>query len=141
MSDDLTFPCDACDFSTNDSLDLIQSTDCVESIRAYCRRYFEVEVEACTGLLEVYVDNNECEFNRLTPQESESFLRGITLGRKGKGIIYIFASGNDFAGGDDVNFSQMQNTRYTISVGSVGKDERHASYSNPGAALLVCAPG
>jgi hypothetical protein len=43
--------------------------------------------------------------------------------------------------GVDVNMDRLTNNRFTIAVGAVGKDEIHSSYSNPGAALFVTAPG
>ena len=38
-------------------------------------------------------------------------------------------------------FDGMTHTRYTIAVGSVGRDARHASYSTAGAAIFISAPG
>jgi subtilisin-like proprotein convertase family protein len=40
-----------------------------------------------------------------------------------------------------VNFAGYQNTRYAMTVGAVGKDGKHSSYSNGGAALFISAPG
>ena len=64
----------------------------------------------------------------------------MTQGRGGKGVIYVFASGNDFNKGQDVNMMGFTNNRYTITVGAVGRDGMHADYSTGGAALHVTAP-
>ena len=36
--------------------------------------------------------------------------------------------------------SGWTNSRYTITVGAVGKDRKHTDYSTPGAALFITAP-
>ena len=53
----------------------------------------------------------------------------------------VMASGNGYNFDDNVNDNGYANSRYTISVGAVGKDGNHASYSTPGAALFLTAPG
>jgi len=65
--------------------------------------------------------------------------KGDTEGRDGKGIVYVYSSGNDFGfGGDTINFQQKG--RFPIYVGAVGKDAMSTSYSAPGASLLLTAP-
>ncbi|TAK86261.1 MAG: hypothetical protein EPO12_02655, partial [Aquabacterium sp.] len=68
-------------------------------------------------------------------------------GRDGKGSISIFAAGNDRQKGDDTAFSYLANP-YTIMVAAVNKTGDIGSgstpmkpFSNPGAAILVTAPG
>ena len=51
------------------------------------------------------------------------------------------ATGNDRTSGADANMDGYINTRFTISVASVSKTGRHASYSTPGAAVFLTAPG
>ncbi|TVR99956.1 MAG: hypothetical protein EA406_01660 [Rhodospirillales bacterium] len=62
-------------------------------------------------------------------------------GRDGLGSIVVFAGGNNRGGGDNVNYHNHQNSPYTIVVGATGSNGQHTSWSNPGAALLVAAPG
>ena len=63
-------------------------------------------------------------------------------GRDGKGIIFVFAAGNENRVGDDTNFQGFgANTRFTIPVASVGKNGTHAAYSTPGASVFIAAPG
>ncbi|KAL3926332.1 MAG: hypothetical protein SGARI_005644, partial [Bacillariaceae sp.] len=62
-------------------------------------------------------------------------------GRDGKGTIFLFASGNAFAYGDLTSVQPYTNSRFVITVGAVGKDGLHASYSTGGSNLFVVAPG
>ncbi len=64
-----------------------------------------------------------------------------TYGRDGLGTIWVFSAGNDRSSGDDVNYHNFQNSQYTIAVGALSSSGSVASYSNPGAALLISAPG
>lgn len=132
------WPCanNDCDFgSTTPSL------QCEQAIVTHCQRYYEQDVAACLQFLELFIPGGTCSYNELTSTARDAFTRGILQGRDGKGIIYVFAAGNSFQYGDDVNFSGFTNTRFAITVGAVGKDGRHASYSTPGASTLVVGPG
>jgi len=68
--------------------------------------------------------------------------RGTTEGRGGKGVVYLFPAGNGADGQfpDDANFDGQANSRFVLAIGGVGDDGRRASYSEPGASVLVCAP-
>lgn len=81
--------------------------------------------------------------------ELPALVAGVEDGRDGKGVVYVFASGdhsvdddgaNDLHGFDSMN-APWHSTRYTLSVGAVGKNGLHAYYSAESAALFVCAPG
>ena len=56
-------------------------------------------------------------------------------------LFVVFAAGNEYTEGADVNFDGYQNSRFTISVAAVGKDSKHTTYSTPGAAVFISAPG
>jgi subtilisin-like proprotein convertase family protein len=78
----------------------------------------------------------------MTNKNRDAFATGLTLGREGKGIIYIFASGNSLSLGADTNYEGFgTSTRMAMAVGAVGKDGLVATYSTPGASLFVSAPG
>ncbi|TVR84276.1 MAG: tandem-95 repeat protein, partial [Rhodospirillales bacterium] len=62
-------------------------------------------------------------------------------GRDGLGSIVVFAGGNHRGSGDNANYHNHQNSPYTIAVSATGSNGHHTSWSNPGAALLVAAPG
>jgi subtilisin-like proprotein convertase family protein len=68
--------------------------------------------------------------------------QGTRDGRAGKGLVYVFPSGN---GGndrfpDDSNFDGQANSRYVLAIGGVGDDGKRAGYSEPGANVLAVAP-
>lgn len=128
-------PCDICDFESQ-----YLSFECEESIVKHCKYLYEQDISACLDFLDVLL-GGLCVYDALPEPALDALKTGILEGRDGKGIIYVFASGNDFDIGDDVNFGGLTNSRFTISVGAVGKDSLHASYSTPGAALFLSGPG
>lgn len=74
--------------------------------------------------------------------------RQIRDGRDGKGNIYVFAGGNENDKGGRVDYNSFASNRHTIAVGAVGRNTtataedpayKAASYSNPGASLLISA--
>ena len=71
------------------------------------------------------------------PQTLAALQEAATTGRGGLGRIHVFAAGNDGAREDDVNYNSIANSRYTIAVAALLDNGSRASYSNPGAALLV----
>ena len=62
-------------------------------------------------------------------------------GRGGLGTVVVFAAGNSRAAGDNVNYHDFQNSPYVIAVGATDSSGAIASFSTPGAAVLVAAPG
>ena len=62
-------------------------------------------------------------------------------GRGGLGTIVVQSAGNAYNFGDDTNLHNFQNSRYIITVGATDYAGRSASYSSPGASILVSAPG
>jgi Ca2+-binding RTX toxin-like protein/subtilisin-like proprotein convertase family protein len=66
---------------------------------------------------------------------------GITEGRDGKGTVFVFSAGNGAGMGDSSNYHNFQNAREVIAVGAVGADGRAASFSSPGANVLVGSYG
>merc|ERR1719316_1903936 len=68
-------------------------------------------------------------------------LDGVTNGRGGLGMVFVFAAGTSYDLGQDVNYEGYQNSRFTMSVGALGQDLKHASYSSTGAPVFISAPG
>jgi hypothetical protein len=79
---------------------------------------------------------------------------GVTNGRGGLGDIYVKAGGNSFAEDisdcftnltgevlGNVNFSERDTTPYVIEVAAVNAKGLSSSYSTPGSALWISAPG
>jgi subtilisin-like proprotein convertase family protein len=77
----------------------------------------------------------------LNDEGRTAIIDGILNGRDGKGTVYVFSSGNEFDAGADTNYDGLTNSRFIITVGALGKDGFHASYSNPGASLFITGPG
>ena len=72
----------------------------------------------------------------------------VQVGRDGLGTINVFAGGNQREEGDNVNYHNLQNSRFVITTGSINQEadlgaliEASTPFSNPGAAILVSAPG
>ncbi|MFO0997375.1 MAG: S8 family serine peptidase [Alphaproteobacteria bacterium] len=63
------------------------------------------------------------------------------FGRGGLGTVFVFAAGNDRATGNDVNYHDFQNSPYAIAAAATDSTGHVASFSTPGAAVLVAAPG
>jgi subtilisin family serine protease len=135
-------PCSACGGAVlgvganEDPLDAA----CVASIVAYCSDFFayEADADACVQHLELFAT---CHYNALAPSYQTVLTKAIREGRNGKGLIVVFAAGNEYGVGGDANMDGILSSRLTISVGAVGKNGRHALYSTPGSCLFVSAPG
>jgi subtilisin family serine protease len=86
-----------------------------------------------------FTTGGKCLFQNLNPPDDALIEQAVLEGRNGKGIVFVFAAGNGYYLGDDTSQDNYQNTRYTISVGAVGQDGKHAPYSTPGTAVFVSA--
>jgi len=69
----------------------------------------------------------------------KAFVNGIQNGREGKGSIYVFASGNGAAQGDQCNFDGYTNSIYSVTVSAVDFKGLHPYYSEPCSANMVVA--
>lgn len=64
---------------------------------------------------------------------------GISLGRNGLGTVYIWSGGNGALVDDNANYDGYANHRAINAICAVDDQGLHASYSEPGANLRVCA--
>lgn len=128
-------PCDLCDFADDEP-----SSSCREGILNYCTDPANYNTDTtCLDYLEVYAT---CQFRGQPDiKKQNGLVRGVTEGRKGKGIIFLWAVGNERSFGSDSNFDWQTTSRLTISVAAVDQTGLHAAYSNPGTAVFVSAPG
>jgi len=80
--------------------------------------------------------------NLLEPSmlEQMSVSNAATLGRGGKGVIFVRSGGNNRENAGNTNDDGYPNHPLAIAVAAIREDGRAASYSNPGACLLVGAP-
>ncbi|GMH81839.1 hypothetical protein TL16_g09060 [Triparma laevis f. inornata] len=117
--------------------------DCLSFISQYCsisswHTHLGHTDPACTDYMDLFVT---CDYRSLSNLMTTALLNGVTYGREGKGIVYVFAAGNEFMQEDDVNYEGWLNSMYTITVGAIAGDDKHSSYSSAGAPVLVSAQG
>lgn len=67
----------------------------------------------------------------------QSVVNGILNGRGGKGSVFVFASGNGAAQGDQCNFDGYTNSIYSVTVAAVDYKGLHPYYSEACAANMV----
>ena len=66
-----------------------------------------------------------------------AFINGIENGRDGKGSVFVFASGNGAASGDQCNFDGYTNSIFSVTVAAIDFKGLHPVYSEACAANLV----
>ncbi|KAF4534441.1 Peptidase S8/S53 subtilisin/kexin/sedolisin [Lasiodiplodia theobromae] len=66
-----------------------------------------------------------------------ALINGVQKGRQGRGAIYVFATGNGAAKGDNCNFDGYANTIYSITIGAISRTGLHPSYSERCSAQLA----
>jgi len=64
----------------------------------------------------------------------------VTMGRNGRGVIYVWAAGNGAVSLDNCNYDGYANSRFTISIGATDYLGHRSYYSESCAALIACAP-
>jgi kexin len=74
------------------------------------------------------------------PLMAAGLAEGVSTGRDGRGEVYFFAGGNGRAYGEDVNYDGFANSVFVSAIGAVDDQGAQASYSEPGACLVVVAP-
>jgi kexin len=75
------------------------------------------------------------------PLTQAALLDGVTYGRNGLGAIYVWAAGNGRVTNDNANYDGYANNPYTIAVSATNSHGKLTYYSEPGACILVNAPG
>lgn len=74
------------------------------------------------------------------PLTKAAMTDGVTKGRGGKGVIYVWAGGNGLDYGDNSNYDGYANWRYTVAVGASTSAGEQSWYSESGANLCINAP-
>lgn len=74
------------------------------------------------------------------PLTEAALVNATSTGRGGLGTVFLWAAGNGGVEGDNSNYDGYANSRYTIAVAAVASDGMQASYSEPGANVLITAP-
>lgn len=67
----------------------------------------------------------------------KALIKGITEGRKKKGALYVFASGNGGMYDDNCNFDGYTNSIFSITVGALDWKGLHPPYSESCSAVMV----
>eukprot|EP00940_MAST-03C_sp_MAST-3C-sp2_P002603 g2603.t1 len=141
LDDNPSSPCVTCDARTDwERLTRANDADCVDRVRSYCTSTRQgIRDLACLDMWDLFAS---CSSFALPSFVNAQLKRGVTCGRQGRGVVYIFAAGNEFLTGESSNLEGFTNSIYTISVGALGPDgETHAYYSTTGTAVHVSAPG
>ena len=71
----------------------------------------------------------------------EALQAGVNEGRGGLGSLYVWAAGNGGENQDNSNYDGYANLPWTIAVAGMAIDGSAPDYAEPGANILVCAPG
>jgi len=78
--------------------------------------------------------------NPISLLEDIGISNATTFGRSGRGVVMVRSAGNDRVSGGNAGDDGYRGDPRVITVGAVRIDGRAASYSDPGACLLVGAP-
>ncbi|KAL3909587.1 MAG: hypothetical protein SGILL_008030, partial [Bacillariaceae sp.] len=97
-------PCLVCDSFSNLGYNdnTVKSPECIEAIVRHCNSYYDIEKEACAEFLDLII-GGKCDYVGLSTVARTGITKGVTEGRGGKGVVYVFASGNSHYEGDDAN--------------------------------------
>ncbi|KAF9542152.1 pheromone processing endoprotease [Mortierella hygrophila] len=105
----------------------------VQEAEALNYNYQETQIYSCSW----GPTDNGIEMAGPTGLLMEAFVNGVTQGRGGLGSIYVFATGNGGRDGDNCNFDGYTNSRYTISIGAISRENHHPDYSESCSAQLA----
>lgn len=67
----------------------------------------------------------------------EALMKGVTYGRQGKGVIYVWASGNGGSKGDNCNCDGYASSIFTLSIGSATEKGEFPWYGEKCASTLA----
>ena len=70
---------------------------------------------------------------------TKALKNGVTNGRQGKGVIYVWASGNGGQKGDNCNCDGYTSSIYTVSIGSASEQGEFPWYGEKCASTLAVA--
>ncbi|KAJ3446905.1 s8 family serine peptidase [Anaeramoeba flamelloides] len=82
-------------------------------------------------------EDNGCTYYEQNSVVTDAIVDAVENGRDGKGIVFVFAAGNDYQYGGDINQYTYAKMAQVIGVAAVNIDGGHSTYSNGGTALVV----
>lgn len=77
---------------------------------------------------------------RVSKLEQIGISNAVRFGRQGKGVVIVRSGGNGHEGANNANDDEYPSNPSVIAVAAARYDGRAASYSNPGACILVATP-
>ena len=80
------------------------------------------------------------ELAMASPHWEAAVKTGVTEGYGGKGVLYVFAAGNDAVLEGNANLDEFANHFHVTTVCATNNLGQRSEYSNQGANLWVCAP-
>ncbi|MEG4801132.1 S8 family serine peptidase, partial [Microcoleus sp. ARI1-B5] len=130
------------------SIGSFQNNDDTPSLQSQVN--FDVSNNSWGGVTHFQVDNDG-NF-KIAPEPGKAIEKAVTKGREGLGTVFVWSGGNEREHvnpnllpaqkrGRNVNSGNYENNRYVIAVAAIDNNGVVASYSNPGAPLLVSAFG
>jgi subtilisin family serine protease len=109
----------------------------------YSESNISKDIEAFNWLMKegVSIINNSWGSYSSLDAYTEIFKELATKGRDGKGILLVFAAGNEGENLDKPDINDESESEYVISVAASTRKNTIASYSNYGSAIDFTAPG
>lgn len=68
---------------------------------------------------------------------AQAIADGATMGRDGRGTVFVWAGGNGGQANDRVDYDPYASNRHVIAVGAIDSLDRRSLYSEPGSALML----
>ncbi|KAH8059212.1 serine-type endopeptidase [Aureococcus anophagefferens] len=100
---------------------------CHTAIAEHCEYHFADDEDACRAFDHLYTSCAGYQIGDLP--EFEALEAGAREGRGGRGVIYVWATGNGYRYAGAYQQLEHLNNRSAITVGAVGRSLRKASYS------------
>ncbi|KAJ3446892.1 s8 family serine peptidase [Anaeramoeba flamelloides] len=82
-------------------------------------------------------EEDGCTYDEQSQVITDAIVDAVLNGRDGKGIVFVFAAGNEADEGGDINQYTYAKMAEVIGVAAINNDGGHSYYSNIGSAIVV----
>ncbi|KAJ6250175.1 s8 family serine peptidase [Anaeramoeba flamelloides] len=82
-------------------------------------------------------EEDGCTYYEQSQVVKDAIVDAVLNGRDGKGIVFVFAAGNEADDGGDINQYTYAKMAEVIGVAAINNDGGHSYYSNIGSAIVV----
>ncbi|KAJ6250176.1 s8 family serine peptidase [Anaeramoeba flamelloides] len=82
-------------------------------------------------------EEDGCTYDEQSSVITDAIVDAVLNGRDGKGIVFVFAAGNEADDGGDINQYTYAKMAEVIGVAAINNDGGHSYYSNIGSAIVV----